>query len=493
MFNAEQADGLPARLKPTAEPLWKVHQNAERVLEDSGVPVRHMAGDRAFYNLNRDEIVLPERGQFPSANHYYQTALHELGHSTGHPERMNRATLTQGMNDGFGSPAYAKEELRAEISAMMTGERVGVGHDPSRGAAYVEGWIAALEEDPREIRRAAADAQKISDFVLARHREREAVREPAAVAATRAAAPLTRGGGAEEMFDRTIEPDPRPAAPPSRANQRMRNGHRREHAASRDRGSISFPERCARGLADIGVYGAVSYRDLAETRFGGHPYTTRRAVNAWICHGLAQETRATGPGGNPFKVLTLTSKGMAEARKRAGEQGMDPGQEIRFARIRPSEAAHDIAVYRACGKEHQRLLEQGATVRRIHLDSELKGTVARGSEAARVKDGQRAADAERHRIAEDLELPVDDGGRVLYPDAQIEYTDADGRSGRVNIEVASGNYREGAIRAKAAAGFSLHANGPAAARLLRTLSLGGGDDGSSLRGPADRDPAAVEL
>ena len=56
----------------------------------------------------------------------------------------------------------------------MTGERVGVGHDPSRGAAYVEGWIAALEEDPREIRRAAADSQKISDFVLSRHREREA-------------------------------------------------------------------------------------------------------------------------------------------------------------------------------------------------------------------------------------------------------------------------------------------------------------------------------
>ena len=190
VFNAEQAEGLPARPTPSAEPLWKVHQNAERVLlEDGGVPVRHVAGDRAFYNLNRDEIVLPERVQFPSANHYYQTALHELGHSTGHPERMNRATLTQGMNEGFGSPAYAKEELRAEISAMMTGERVGVGHDPSRGAAYVEGWVAALEEDPREIRRAAADAQKISDFVLARSRERQAEREPVPVAATRAPAP----------------------------------------------------------------------------------------------------------------------------------------------------------------------------------------------------------------------------------------------------------------------------------------------------------------
>ena len=189
VFNAEQADGLPARANPTPEPLWKTHQQAEQVLEDGGVPIRHAAGDRAYYHLKRDKIVLPERGQFPSANHYYQTALHELGHSTGHPERMNRETLTQGIKGGFGSPDYAKEELRAEISAMMTGERVGVGHDPSRGASYVEGWIQALEEDPREIRRAAADAQKISDFVLVRHQEREATREAEPIAASRAPGP----------------------------------------------------------------------------------------------------------------------------------------------------------------------------------------------------------------------------------------------------------------------------------------------------------------
>ena len=287
------------------------------------------------------------------------------------------------------------------------------------------------------------------------------------------------------MFDRTVEPDPRTAAPPSRNRYRMRDGHRREYAASRDRGSTSFPERCARGLADIGVYGAVSYRDLAEARFGGHPYTTRRAVNAWVREGLVTETTATGPGGNPFKVLTLTRKGVAEARKRAAERGMDPSQEIRFARTRPA----------ASRARHRRLprLHEGApaaarpgapAVRRIRLDTELKSTVARGSEAARLKDGKRAADAEPHRTAGELGLPLDDEGHVLYPDAQIEYTDADGRTGRVNIEVASGNYREGAIKAKAAAGFALHANGPAAARLLRTLGLGSGDGGFV----APRDP-----
>ncbi|MCY4399180.1 MAG: hypothetical protein OXE96_07580 [Gemmatimonadetes bacterium] len=295
------------------------------------------------------------------------------------------------------------------------------------------------------------------------------------------------------MFDRPVEPDPRPAAPPSRNPNRIRDGHRREYAASQGRGSTSFTERCERALTDIGVHGAVSFRDLAEARFGGHPYTTRRAVDGWIRDGLVAETRATGPKGKPFKVLSLTRSGVARARKLAARRGLDPAQQIRFTRLRPAEAAHDTAVYRACRRDRQRLLEQGATVKRTRLGAELKGTVARGSESARRKDGDRAADAERRRIAHELGLPLDDEGRVLYPDAQIEYEDADGRTGRVNIEAVSGNYREPAVRAKAAAGFRLHASGPAAAGLLRSLGLGQGDDGSWLGGPTDRDSASVEL
>ena len=51
---------------------------------------------------------------------------------------------------------------------MMTGERVGVGHDPQRGAAYVENWVKVLEEDPREIHRAAGEAQRMSDYLIDR-------------------------------------------------------------------------------------------------------------------------------------------------------------------------------------------------------------------------------------------------------------------------------------------------------------------------------------
>ena len=177
VFNAEQANGLPSRPSPTVEPIWKAHQEADKVLKESGVGIRHVEGDQAYYRIRTDEIILPKREQFPSANHYYQTALHEVGHGTGHPERMNRETLIEGVKAGFGSEAYAREELRAEIAAMMTGDKLGIGHDPSRGAAYVESWIEVLQKEPREIRRAAADGQKISDFILVRSRQRAAEKE----------------------------------------------------------------------------------------------------------------------------------------------------------------------------------------------------------------------------------------------------------------------------------------------------------------------------
>ena len=177
VFNVEQVDGLELKPQPAeARPEWDAHRDAEKVIEASGPRVEHVAGDRAYYRIAEDKVVLPEPSQFPTRNGYYQTALHECGHSTGHPDRMDRDTLKEGLDKGFGSPEYAREELRAEISAMMTGERVGVGHDPKRGAAYVENWVKVLEEDPREIHRAAGDAQRMSNYLIdrAHTHEREA-------------------------------------------------------------------------------------------------------------------------------------------------------------------------------------------------------------------------------------------------------------------------------------------------------------------------------
>ena len=170
VFNVEQTEGLQFRSLQTAVPAWEGHERAEALIRHSGIRVDHVAGDQAYYRLTEDRVALPERSQFPSQDAYTHTALHELGHATGHPSRLNRPMLVN--HGGFGSETYAREELRAEIAAMMIGEQLGVGHELRHGTAYVSSWIKALENDPKEIRAAAVDAQRSTDWLLARERER---------------------------------------------------------------------------------------------------------------------------------------------------------------------------------------------------------------------------------------------------------------------------------------------------------------------------------
>jgi putative DNA primase/helicase len=161
VFNAEQIDGLePMELPGDAE--WEDISRAESIIEASGADIRDVEGDRAFYSPVRDFINMPLRSQFNDAVSYYRVKLHELGHWTGHSSRLNRD-----LTGSFGSESYAKEELRAEISSMMIGDYLGLGHDPSQHIAYVQSWINVLKKDPLEIFRAAADAEKIKSLIFA--------------------------------------------------------------------------------------------------------------------------------------------------------------------------------------------------------------------------------------------------------------------------------------------------------------------------------------
>lgn len=159
VFNAEQIDGLPPQVHK--EQTWNAVERAEQILQASGARILNVPGDRAFYRLSTDTITMPDKGQFESAERYYATGLHELGHWTGHPSRLDRD-----LSHPFGSEGYAKEELRAEIASMILGDEIGIGHDPEQHVSYVASWIKALQDDPLEIFRAAADAEKIQTLVL---------------------------------------------------------------------------------------------------------------------------------------------------------------------------------------------------------------------------------------------------------------------------------------------------------------------------------------
>ena len=139
--------------------------------------------------------------------------------------------------------------------------------------------------------------------------------------------------------------------------------------------------------------------------------------------------------------------------------------------VKPSEAHHDTAVYRAAREKIAALEEQGFTVRRIRIDAELKSELAKAAERARAEGGPEAARVAQHRVARELGLPVSDG-KVHVPDVQIEFDRPGGEPGRANVEVVTASYKDRAIKAKAAMGFHLSASGSAALRKMRA-ALGG--------------------
>lgn len=125
---------------------------------------RTHAPGRAFYRSSTDEVNVPPFSDFKSAQAYAATVAHELMHSTGERERTDR-TKPKGM---FGSPDYALEELIAEIGAAMVCANLGIettGRDDH--ARYLASWLKALKDDASLVAKAAAEAQKGADFLLA--------------------------------------------------------------------------------------------------------------------------------------------------------------------------------------------------------------------------------------------------------------------------------------------------------------------------------------
>lgn len=151
VFNAEQIENYPPLMKN--EKPFVDYKPAEMLLDamkETGLQIEHRNSGGAYYSPSQDKIVLPQKEQFKSEAHYYATALHEAGHATGHPSRLNRDhTGSRISGDKEALHKYAFEELVAEISSYMVGGQIGVPYDSStheNHAVYVNSWIAGLKD-----------------------------------------------------------------------------------------------------------------------------------------------------------------------------------------------------------------------------------------------------------------------------------------------------------------------------------------------------------
>ena len=161
VFNGDNISGLPEIELPKNE--IEPNKVLKQISKGMNVEIYNDGEDRAFYRPSTDDIHLPLPEVFSSNNEYNAVAFHELGHATGHESRLNRD-----QSGVFGTSAYAKEELVAEITSAFMAETTGINLEDmnmENHKAYVNGWIASIEDDPEYLMKAISQAHDAADYM----------------------------------------------------------------------------------------------------------------------------------------------------------------------------------------------------------------------------------------------------------------------------------------------------------------------------------------
>lgn len=163
VFNGSQIEGIPKYRQPSAPDPDQNLKLAQKLISSSACPIYHDGGDRAYYVPDQDSIHLPDPACFFSNLEYLATALHEMGHSTGHESRLKR-----NIQNKFGTENYAKEELVAELTSVFSQADFEIDLPESQlenSSAYLQNWIKCLKEEPNVLFSTVADAEKASEFL----------------------------------------------------------------------------------------------------------------------------------------------------------------------------------------------------------------------------------------------------------------------------------------------------------------------------------------
>lgn len=171
VFNMGCVEGIPVKpsvLEGEFTPHERIAQCEQFI---KGVPkpptIKESLHSRAFYAPLLDTIQIPLIQQFESPEFYYSVLIHELAHSTGHPDRLNRSTLVE--YAPFGSQTYSKEELCAEITTCFACNYLGIDTPQlqTNSQAYIKGWLGKLHDDPKFVWEAAVLAQRAFEYLTA--------------------------------------------------------------------------------------------------------------------------------------------------------------------------------------------------------------------------------------------------------------------------------------------------------------------------------------
>ena len=167
VFNASQIDGMAPM--PVRECDVTCADAVEQIifgLQRTGLKVNFGQGFQPAYYPRTDEVRIPPASEFSSLESFHSVLLHEAaGHGS---QAMKRLAMMSSDVPRFGSAEYSRLELIAELASAQLGAQLGLpmGRELIEShASYLSSWLQVLKGDKNEIFRAAANAQKICDYV----------------------------------------------------------------------------------------------------------------------------------------------------------------------------------------------------------------------------------------------------------------------------------------------------------------------------------------
>ena len=203
----------------------------------------------------------------------------------------------------------------------------------------------------------------------------------------------------------------------------------------------------SRTLATVGAFRVVSESDLRDPRDDGH----RHLGDQGLIRSVSLDGRE--------RVLTLTERGRGLLECHRRDRDDDRRQEFQAGVSRPRELTHDASLYGAYLRAEERLREEGADIRRVVLENELKREyqewLQEHNRGRPDSDGRPDRDPrEIEEWAREHDLPYFDES-VHFPDFRLEY-ELDGRFRHEDVEVVTDHYRGGHAASRARAGFTCY-------------------------------------
>jgi hypothetical protein len=256
------------------------------------------------------------------------------------------------------------------------------------------------------------------------------------------------GSGGEQSKSKNRPEHPRPR---ERADRRSRQNRDRQY---------NLRDSEVATLIEIAKFRTVKTADLVEIQYKGDTVRAAQDLRNLTAQGLIQRRTLSGTKKDQLLTVTRQARSFLEHTR---PQKLAANQSLHHGFVKPREARHDAALYRLYKKAAEKIEKEGGGKLRVILDYELKRDLYRDRSKLKSLPASEQP-ARQEEIAHEHGLRVVDG-KIPLPDLRIEYETRDHEQARVDLELATRDYRGNQLAQKGKAGFSIYAPADDASRV----------------------------